>query len=78
MIVRYFARFREATGTEMETIEIGNGYRVSDVLDIIRKNHPGMANERNVLTAVNERYARPEDAVCNGDEMAVLPQVSGG
>ncbi len=78
MIVKYFARFREVTGTERETIEIGDGCRVSDVLDIIRRKHPMMGNERNILTAINEKYAGPEDAVSDGDELAVLPQVSGG
>ncbi len=78
MIVRYFARFREAAGKEKEVIEIGPHSTVSRAMETIRMMHPWLAKEQNVLIAVNATYAKPDDRISDSDELAIFPAVSGG
>ncbi len=76
--VLYFAVAREAAGTEAESLADAPatvaGLRAALVL-----RHPGL--ERILLRcrlAVNQEFAREDDPVPDGAEVAVIPPVSGG
>lgn len=43
----------------------------------LREREPRLAGAR-FRIAVNQRYARPEDALAPGDEIALIPPVGGG
>lgn len=43
----------------------------------LREREPRLGASR-FRVAVNQRYARPEDALAAGDEVALIPPVSGG
>ena len=46
---------------------------------LLEERHPGLSPMRNTLAfAVNGEYARGDARVAAGDEVAVLPPVSGG
>jgi molybdopterin synthase catalytic subunit len=70
--VRLFAGLRERAGTAR--LEIDDVARVGDVW---AKLGPG-DEPGGLLYALNREYARPEDALHDGDEVAVIPPVSGG
>ena len=70
--VRLFAGLRERAGTAR--LEIDDVARVADVWAKL-----GLGDEpAGLLYAVNREYAGPEDALHDGDEVAVIPPVSGG
>lgn len=60
--------------------ELSTGETTLDGLwPLLAERYPDLAPMRgNLAFAVNEEYARGEDPVRPGDEIAVLPPVSGG
>ncbi|HEX8648123.1 MAG TPA: molybdenum cofactor biosynthesis protein MoaE [Thermoleophilaceae bacterium] len=72
--VRLFAMLRERAGASEVTVELPEGARVRDALAALG----GLADGLPLVMAVNREYA-PEDAVLDpGDELALIPPVSGG
>ncbi len=70
--VRLFAGLRERAGTAR--VELDGVTRVGDVWAKL-----GLGDEPGgLLYAVNREYAGPDDALHDGDEVAVIPPVSGG
>ena len=78
IIVRCFAGLQEAAGEQVE-VEVPEGATAEDVKRAVAEKVPEAAGliERAAL-AVNRRLARPGDEVEAGDEVALLPPVSGG
>lgn len=77
--VLLFARYAELAGTaEIET-ELRAPATVADVLRDLRTRVPGAAAlPDRPLVAVNLRQVALDHAVRGGDEVAVLPPLSGG
>jgi len=75
--LRYFAAARDAAGTAREQAE---GATVGAVLDYALARHDGRLSEvvRISRVWVNGEPAERSDPVAAGDEVAVLPPVSGG
>jgi molybdopterin synthase catalytic subunit len=72
--VRLFAMLRERAGAREVTLDLPDGSRVCDAIAAL----DGVADGLPVVMAVNREYA-PEDAVlAPGDELALIPPVSGG
>jgi molybdopterin converting factor small subunit len=71
--VRWFAQLREQRGCSEEAVQVPEGSRVSSVLEALAL-PPGLR----VATAVNTRIVGPDTALCDGDELAVLPPMGGG
>jgi molybdopterin synthase catalytic subunit len=70
--VRLFAGLRERAGTAR--LELDDVTRVGEVWAKL-----GLGDEPGgLLYAVNRAYAGPDDALQDGDEVAVIPPVSGG
>jgi molybdopterin converting factor subunit 1 len=75
---RLFARLREQAGTNCEQLELAGG-TVAEVYDLLRSQHPNLEPDRTLIrVARNEEFARWEDRVADGDEVAFIPPVSGG
>ena len=72
--VRLFAMLRERAGARELTLELPEGASVRDALDQLGELAAGLP----LVMAVNREYA-PEDQVLGaGDELALIPPVSGG
>jgi molybdopterin converting factor subunit 1 len=72
--VRLFAMLRERAGASELTLELPDGSRVRDALTELGEIASGLP----LVMAVNREYA-PEDQVLDpGDELALIPPVSGG
>lgn len=82
--VVYLARLREALGCAHETIELDADATpsVEGVVATLRNRGGAWADElapgRAVRFAVNQRLAKRDHAVADGDEVAVFPPVTGG
>jgi molybdopterin converting factor subunit 1 len=77
--VRVFARLRDIAGAAELHRDIAPGATVGDVWRGLVGEFPELAAyEKSMSSAVNADYARMNDAVRDGDEVAFLPPVSGG
>jgi molybdopterin synthase catalytic subunit len=72
--VRLFAGLRERAGADVVALELPDGARVGDALACMDALIAGVP----VVMAVNQEYAEPEQALVTGDELALIPPVSGG
>ena len=77
--VRFFALARDRFGADVMSLDLPNGATVAAARQALAERHPHAADWLpTVAFAVNRSYARPTDALADGDELAVLPPVSGG
>ena len=77
--VRLFAIQRELAGTREVGIDLADGATVADAWDALVEQHPAIAPGRAyVRFARNGAYADETTAVHDGDEVAMIPPVSGG
>ena len=72
--VRLFAMLRERAGAPEVTLDLPEGARVSDALDSLA----GLAEGIPLVMAVNREYADAGRVLDPGDELALIPPVSGG
>jgi MoaE-MoaD fusion protein len=74
--VRLFAGLRERAGYAAAEVELPEGARVDDVWPLLAAE----LGERpeGLLVAVNRRYVEEETPLHDGDEVALIPPVSGG
>jgi MoaE-MoaD fusion protein len=72
--VRLFAILRERAAADEIELELPDGARVSDALDRVGHLTDGLS----VVMALNQEYAEPEAELHGGDEVALIPPVSGG
>ena len=75
--VRLFAGLRERAGAGALDLELPDGARVADALRQLRDVH-GLLGDVPVVMAVNREYANDEARLHPGDELALIPPVSGG
>jgi molybdopterin synthase catalytic subunit len=72
--VRFFAGLRERAGSGSRTLQLADDATVADVWPAL-----GLGEQpAGLLYAVNRAYAAPETALADGDEVALIPPVSGG
>ncbi len=80
--VRLFARLRDIAGAAELARDVAPVAAVTTVGDVWRqlaKEFPELAHyERSISSAVNADYARMDQVIRDGDEVAFLPPVSGG
>lgn len=81
--VRLYSLFRERAGLKETSLEVPAGATVRDALEGLAATLPPLADlvkpdQRLLLVAVNRAYAKPGDALKDGDELALFPPVSGG
>lgn len=75
--IKFFAIFREFTGIKSEWKEIAEGTTVEQLWDAYRAAHARLGNLR-AAYGVNQKLAKPEQVLRDGDEVGFLPPVSGG
>jgi molybdopterin synthase catalytic subunit len=72
--VRLFAMLRERAGADRVQLELPDDARVADALAAVGDLARGMP----LVMAVNRRYADADSPLSAGDELALIPPVSGG
>src|SRR4051794_25939290 len=78
--VRLFAVLRERAGRQSVTVDVPDGATVREALDAVGR-EPGLGEliaAMPVVMAVNREYAEEGDRLSAGDELALIPPVSGG
>jgi molybdopterin converting factor subunit 1 len=72
--VRLFAALRERAGTDQVELDLPDGARVADAVARLGHVMDGVP----VVVAVNQEYADDQAELSAGDELALIPPVSGG
>jgi molybdopterin converting factor subunit 1 len=77
--VRYFAILRERTGREAEAFELPAGATVREARAAIAARYPEIVPLLSrIAVAVNHAVVTDDHPLAAGDEVALLPPVSGG
>jgi molybdopterin synthase catalytic subunit len=75
--VRLFASYREAAGTNRLDTSLAATATVADLLDLLAPQIPALTRAKGMI-AVNQEYVTPSAPLHDGDEVALIPPVSGG
>jgi molybdopterin converting factor subunit 1 len=76
--VLLFGAAADRAGTRETQVRVGET-TLDELWPLLAERHPGLSPMRDTLAfAVNGEYARGDALVAPGDEVAVLPPVSGG
>ena len=81
MLVRVllFGQLKDLVGRSSDELELAEGARLETVFAHYASQHPKFAAMAgSVAMARNQRFADPSEAVEDGDEVAIMPPVSGG
>jgi molybdopterin synthase sulfur carrier subunit len=74
-----FATAAQALGATESEVEVPDGATVGTLARLLGERHPGLAaRSARLAFAVDGELARPERALSEGCEVALLPPVSGG
>ncbi len=77
--VRLFAMQRELAGTREVALELPDGATIEDAWHALVERFPVLVPGRTAVRfARNSEYAPPETRLADGDEVAMIPPVSGG
>ncbi len=76
--VRLFAGLRERAGADRVEVELPEGASVADLLEAMGSTPVGALAPRSCIVALNREYAAEDALVGEGDEVALVPPVSGG
>ncbi len=77
--VKFFAMTRDIVGTSELSVEIPERATTSELLDSLIKQYPKLTQwKQYVRVAVNHEYVLQEQVLSQGDEVAIIPPVSGG
>jgi molybdopterin synthase catalytic subunit len=77
--VRFFAIARERAGISEAILELPSGSPLSAAADLLRQQFPALTDViSRAAFAVNRSYATAATELHDGDEVALIPPVSGG
>jgi len=76
--VRFFAHMRDDARTPSASFSLAPDTTLAALKGIILERFPALRWPPGTMLAVNQQYAAPEQALRDGDEIAVIPPVSGG
>lgn len=75
--ILYFGATADIAGTRREEMELPSGSRATDAFARIIEARPELSKHK-LLFSVNQEYASGDEAISEGDELAVFTAVSGG
>ena len=77
--VRFFALYRERAGRNAFPVQLAQGATVADLTAEVLRQFPSLAPPQvQIVVAVNADYAEPEVVLHPGDDVCLIPPVSGG
>ena len=77
--ILFFATFRDAVGARERTMAVGGSVTVESLLARLYEAHPQLRKyDDTLLVAVNQEFVDRGAKLSDGDEVALMPPVSGG
>jgi len=78
IFVKLFALGRELIGKNELNLQLESGATVQDVLDQLGRDYQDFGRLSSFMIAVNMEYTETNHVLKDGDEVAIIPPVSGG
>ena len=77
--VQLFALYRERAGASVVSVDLPDASTVGELTATVRADYPRLAPpEVRIVVAVNAEYADDDQTLQAGDEVCLIPPVSGG
>ena len=77
--VLFFASVRDLVGEQAQTVSVPDGATVGDLLSELAGRHPRFGEmAESLMVSVNQDYVERDGVLTDGDEVALIPPVSGG
>lgn len=76
--IRTFGIAKEICGSSTFSLEIPENANAEQVKQLILEQFPRFGQLASFVLAVNEEYAESDTPIASGDEIALIPPVSGG
>jgi molybdopterin synthase sulfur carrier subunit len=76
--IKAFGITREIVGNRVLEIEMPEGLTVRGLKEELMRRYPAFSGLSSMYIAVNQQYAEDENVLGAGDEIAIIPPVSGG
>lgn len=77
--VLFFASCSDIVGSRKLDLEADSGHSVQDLLNDLITRFPKLSRmERSLMVSVNQSYVDRSQQLKDGDEVALIPPVSGG
>jgi len=73
-----FGIAKDIIGTNAMQLECSDDLTISDLRIMLEKDYGELGKLSSYMIAVNDEYAQPADTLHPGDEIAIIPPVSGG
>jgi len=78
-IVKFFAALQEMTGTRELELELADGTTIGQLYRDLCARYPRLGDySDSLMYSVNAEYVPPDHTLRDGDEVALIPPVSGG
>ena len=76
--IKAFGISKEIIGSNLLEMEVPEGHRISDLKKALFEKYPTFESLKSLYIAVNNEYAAEHVLLQEGDEIALIPPVSGG
>jgi len=76
--VKFFGPARDLAGVAEVSLDLRDGETVGGVADLLAERYPSLGAALGLRLAVNRSYVALDHVLSQGDEVAVIPPVSGG
>ena len=78
IVVKFFGPAREMAGVGEVSLEVKEGETLGGLAGVLAERYPALGSALGLRLAVNRAYVALDRVLCAGDEVAVIPPVSGG
>ena len=77
--VQFFSRLRDLAGTSSMEIEVSEGTRAVDLLELLYSSTPALRDwDKSILVAAGVEFVERDYALKSNDEISIMPPVQGG
>lgn len=76
--ILFLASYREMAGTSRISLALPAGATVAEMLALVCARYPDLPKADRIVVAVNNQYENGSFVLDDGDEVALIPPVSGG
>lgn len=76
--VQLFAIGREIVGNSELLLKLEDGATAQTVIDLLKERYPKFQTVKTLMVAIDAEYAHLQTKLRDGDELAIIPPVSGG
>lgn len=78
MKILAFGIVKEIFDNSFVNLDIKDGDTIDTLRNILEKKYPGLNELGSYMIAINNEYATGKEVIHEGDELAIIPPVSGG